>query len=85
MAIALIVRQYSTTRERQQLVGELRQRELALQGELRRDALTGLANRLSLMERLHTVLADPRQWPIGVAVLDLNDFKFINDNHGHAV
>ncbi len=85
MAIALVVRQYSTSRERQQLVGELRQRELALEAELRRDALTGLGNRLSLMEHLATVLADPRQWPIAVAVLDLNDFKFINDNHGHVV
>ena len=34
MAAALIVRQYSTSRERQQLVGELRQRELNLEAEL---------------------------------------------------
>ena len=85
MAAALIVRQYSTSRERQELVGELRQRELRLEAELRHDALTGLANRLSMMEHLATALADPRRWPIAVAVLDLNDFKFINDNHGHVV
>ena len=38
-----------------------------------------------MMERLAMALSDPRQWPIALAVLDLNDFKFINDNHGHVV
>jgi diguanylate cyclase (GGDEF)-like protein len=38
-----------------------------------------------MTERLTAALADPRQWPIAVAVLDLNDFKFINDNHGHVI
>jgi diguanylate cyclase (GGDEF)-like protein len=85
MAGALIVRQYSTSRERQQLVGELRERELNLEAELRRDALTGLANRVAMIERLTAALEDRRQWPIAVAVLDLNDFKFINDNHGHVI
>ncbi len=85
MAGALMMRQYSTSRERQDLVGELRQRELDLEAELRRDALTGLANRLSMMERLAMALSDQRQWPIAVAVLDLNDFKFVNDNHGHVI
>ncbi len=85
MAVALIVRQYLTSRERQQLVAELRQREVSLEAELRRDALTGLANRVAMMEHLATALTDPRRWPIAVAVLDLNDFKFINDNHGHVV
>ena len=85
MAGALVVRQYSTSRERQALVGELRHRELTLEAELRHDTLTGLANRLAMTERLTAALEDPRQWPIAVAVLDLNDFKFINDNHGHVI
>ncbi len=85
MAIAIVLRQYLTSRERHELVDKLRQRELALESELRRDALTGLGNRLALMECLTAALADPRQCPIAVAVLDLNDFKFINDNHGHVV
>ena len=59
MAAALIVRQYSTSRERQQLVGELRQRELSLEAELRQDALTGLANRVAMMERLTAALDRP--------------------------
>jgi diguanylate cyclase (GGDEF)-like protein len=85
MAIAIVVRQYLTSRDREGLVDELQRRELALEAELRRDALTGLGNRLSLMEHLATVLADRRLWPVAIAVLDLNDFKFINDNHGHVV
>ncbi len=37
------------------------------------------------MERLGAVLPDRRAWPVAVALMDLNDFKLINDNHGHAV
>ncbi len=85
VAITLMARQYASSRDKQRLVNGLRERETRLESALRRDALTGLANRLALMERLTTVLPDRRQWPVAVALLDLNDFKLINDNHGHAV
>src|SRR5207253_4373248 len=49
--------------------------------EARRDPLTGLANRRAFEERLHEELA--RGAPFGLAVLDLDDFKRVNDTHGH--
>jgi diguanylate cyclase (GGDEF)-like protein len=47
----------------------------------RRDALTGLANRLVAGDRLHEVWRTGRR--SSVAVLDLDHFKQINDAHGH--
>jgi diguanylate cyclase (GGDEF)-like protein len=85
LVVALAARQYVDSRDKQRLVNRLQEREVGLEAALRRDALTGLANRLAMMERLSAVLADPRQSPVTVALLDLNNFKLINDNHGHAI
>jgi diguanylate cyclase (GGDEF)-like protein/PAS domain S-box-containing protein len=50
------------------------------------DALTGLPNRALLADRLHqaTVQAQRRSQQLAVVFLDLDGFKAINDNHGHA-
>lgn len=50
------------------------------------DALTGLANRNLLQQRLGEELARARRGATGFAVLclDLDGFKAVNDTHGHA-
>ena len=49
------------------------------------DLLTGLANRKSLNARLARVFdALPRSMPAAVVMIDLDHFKPINDQHGHA-
>jgi diguanylate cyclase (GGDEF)-like protein/PAS domain S-box-containing protein len=50
------------------------------------DALTGLPNRALLADRLHqaTVQAQRRSQQLAVIFLDLDGFKAINDNYGHA-
>jgi diguanylate cyclase len=48
------------------------------------DALTGLANRMELEQRLERVVrALPRSMPAAVVVIDLDHFKPINDTSGH--
>lgn len=68
-------------------------REVALRGqveaELQRiaynDALTGLPNRLQFFERADQLLKRERrdQGRLALCFIDLNDFKKINDQHGH--
>ena len=51
------------------------------------DALTGLPNRLLLRDRLHQAmgLCQRRHQSLAVVFLDLDNFKTINDRHGHEV
>ena len=61
---------------------ELRLERLALT-----DSLTGLPNRRALMDELHRCFIQAREegGPLSVIYLDANDFKSINDRHGHLV
>jgi diguanylate cyclase (GGDEF)-like protein len=62
--------------------GELQARHLALH-----DGLTALPNRRHFRDRLDLALGRQRVEPSALAVffLDLDDFKQVNDRHGHAV
>jgi len=57
--------------------------QVALQA--RTDALTGLGHHGAMMEALITAVAEAKitATPLGVAMLDLDDFKTINDTLGH--
>lgn len=49
------------------------------------DALTGLANRLLLLQTLEQAIRRKPAALIGLAYLDLDGFKVINDRYGHAM
>jgi diguanylate cyclase (GGDEF)-like protein len=49
----------------------------------RRDELTGLFNRRGFNELLNAALANADTSPVGLVVVDLDDFKSVNDEHGH--
>lgn len=52
-----------------------------------RDALTGVYNRHQLHPRLEQEfeIANRHDWPLSIAFIDLDDFKRVNDAHGHLV
>ncbi len=59
--------------------------ESALANQVQHDPVTGLANRVALMDRLSQAVADLERQPGRLAVLyvDLDHFKAINDAFGH--
>lgn len=68
-------------------VGDLRQREEALEFQALHDALTGLPNRTHLMQELANRIECARtsQGAFCVLYLDLDGFKQANDRHGHDI
>lgn len=68
-------------------VSERKQAEARIRHLAEHDSLTGLVNRARLHQRLEEALAQARRETTGVAVLmlDLDEFKPVNDTHGHAV
>jgi diguanylate cyclase (GGDEF)-like protein len=82
--LALLVRTLARGRERAlamvaQKTGQLRHQAL-------HDALTGLPNRVLALDRAEQMLARARrsQLPIAALYVDIDAFKHVNDNFGHA-
>ena len=68
------------------LIAELRRRLEVEKGLSRVDALTSLANKRAFEERAGLLLAVARRSgrPFTLAYADLDNFKRVNDEHGHA-
>lgn len=84
---ALESRVADRTRTLEEVNSQLRDKERELEHLARHDALTGLANRLFLNDRIERAVARARRTSGSVALLmiDLDGFKQVNDAHGHAV
>jgi diguanylate cyclase (GGDEF)-like protein len=71
--------------ERESLMAQLKVQEQHLRFMAQHDALTGLPNRLSMQQRLALAmeLAKRNRKKLAVMLVDLDDFKTINDTRGH--
>ncbi len=76
---AILLRQFLAVAETRRLVAAVAEQAL-------HDPLTGLSNRALFSERLEGAIAAARRAgsSVGVVLLDLDDFKLVNDNFGHA-
>lgn len=59
--------------------------EAELEYQALHDPLTGLANRILLQRRLDVALEQTSAGELSVLLLDLDGFKEVNDQHGHAL
>lgn len=68
-------------------IGERKALEARLSHAATHDALTGLPNRVLMLQRLEQALGNARGEgaQVGVLCLDLDGFKQVNDLHGHAM
>ena len=64
----------------------IKQRNVELRYQARHDVLTGLPNRTLILERVERALARARiaNTALAVMILDLDEFKAVNDTYGHA-
>ncbi len=78
---------YLEAQERLEALNALRESQEQLAWQAAHDALTGVYNRKALMEKLDECLAGARRhdYPVWVAFVDLDRFKYVNDRYGHAV
>jgi len=65
-------------------VDSLRQELQAERHAASHDSLTGLPNRRAFYQLGITLVARTDRQPLVAVVLDLDDFKLVNDQHGHA-
>ncbi|WP_250033145.1 putative bifunctional diguanylate cyclase/phosphodiesterase [Paractinoplanes maris] len=65
-------------------IGARRALENELQHQAYTDSLTGMPNRALFRLRLEEAVAGHAERPVTVLLLDLDDFKLVNDNLGHS-
>jgi diguanylate cyclase (GGDEF)-like protein len=74
-------------RDKERLIAALDERSRAFERESQEDPLTGIANRRAFNRRVATEIEVSRATgrPLVLAVADLDHFKLVNDELGHAI
>ena len=67
-------------------MSELKEKEAQVHHHLYNDPLTGLPNKTLFMDRLSVIIDKTREnrTPVAVMILDLDNFKHVNDTYGHS-
>jgi diguanylate cyclase (GGDEF)-like protein len=90
-AVVSALRAYEALREFANLSRELEMRVAARTSELEKlsmiDPLTGIANRRHFEARADVEIEAARRngQPLAIVVIDIDHFKHVNDNYGHAI
>lgn len=73
--------------ERQKLINTVYEQQKELEKLAIIDELTGINNRRSLIENIdkHIGLSKRYKFPLSLAICDIDEFKYINDNYGHII
>lgn len=81
-----IGRERATRRALSEEIGQREERERELRRLAETDPLTALLNRRSFMEKANAAIAaaGAEAGQIALVIVDLDHFKQVNDNHGHA-
>jgi len=68
-----------------QLYGQLQDQKKTIERQATTDGITGLSNHRHFFERLRAEVVRARRhgFALSVIMLDLDDFKLVNDRHGH--
>jgi diguanylate cyclase (GGDEF)-like protein len=82
-----IAQNVSIAIEKARLYQDLQQANEQLRQQVVRDPLTGLLNQGAIVELLHKEVARQtrHQASVGIAMIDVDGFKAVNDTHGHPV
>jgi diguanylate cyclase (GGDEF)-like protein len=83
IAALVVMRQLLGLRANSRLLGSVRQQQAHLEHLAHHDPLTGLANRTRFGADLADRIRD--HLPTSVLLIDIDDFKMVNDTMGHAV
>jgi len=87
MAAGLALNEARLRERVEQATEELRQQKELAEQRARTDPLTGLPNRRAFTELARAEIERAQRFiqPLSLIAIDLDHFKSINDNHGHAV
>jgi diguanylate cyclase (GGDEF)-like protein len=86
VSVLLTVLLLTLTRSRRRALGMVQEKTGELRHQALHDSLTGLANRVLVLDRAEQMLARARrdQHPVAALYIDIDGFKDVNDTYGHA-